>query len=52
MMFSLTPIGAPLGRAVARLDQHARARRGAGRRVDDADLVVGEADVCELRIEA
>ena len=33
------------------LDEHARPRRRAGRRVDDADFVVGQADVLEVAVE-
>ena len=44
--------GAPLGHAVAGLDEHARVAAVPVRRVDDADLVVGQADLLQMRIEA
>ena len=50
-MFSLTPIEPQTSLAVGGVDEHARRRAGAVVLVEDADLVVDELDVLEVRVD-
>ena len=51
MMFSETPIEPHDSVAVGRVEQHPRDRAGAVVRVEDPDLVVGQLDVGQVRME-
>ena len=51
MMFSETPIEPQDSVAVGRVEQHPRDRAGAVVRVEDPDLVVGQLDLGEVRVQ-